>query len=207
MERQEVRRRWADRTGEFSPEYYAHYGADGTSEAIAELVESTVGTDASVLEVGCSSGRHLAHLHDRGFDDLAGVELNPDAVEVMHERFPALADDAAVHVASIEDCVTGFADDRFDAVFSVETLQHLHPDADWVYEEIARVAGDLVVTAENEGRRPWEDAPDAASVHVDDDVPLFYRDWSDVFTAVGLDQVAVGTGGRVTVRAFRSGSA
>ncbi|MFB6178072.1 MAG: class I SAM-dependent methyltransferase, partial [Halobaculum sp.] len=34
MNSDEVRRRWADRSGEFSPEYYAYYGPNATSETI-----------------------------------------------------------------------------------------------------------------------------------------------------------------------------
>ncbi|NHN58401.1 bifunctional 2-polyprenyl-6-hydroxyphenol methylase/3-demethylubiquinol 3-O-methyltransferase UbiG [Halorussus rarus] len=152
MNSNEVRRQWADRSGAYSPRYYAYYGPDETSELLAELLDAFVGPDAAVLELGCSSGRHLAHLRDRGYDDLHGVEINGEAFEVMADAYPELAADGTFHHAAIEDVVEEFDDRRFDAVFSVETLQHVHPDSEAVFDELARVTDDLLVTVENENR-------------------------------------------------------
>lgn len=197
MDSHEVRRQWAERSGEFSPTYYAHHGPDERSEAVLEVLERHLDRDARVLELGCSSGRHLSYLHDHGFTDLSGIELNPDAVEVMAEHFPDLADAATIHVGAIEDLVGEFADGAFDAVYSVETLQHIHPDAEWVFAELARITDDLLVTVENEGE-------DGEGVnHVSDDVVLHYRDWNAVFTGCGLVEVASREGERDTLRAFR----
>jgi SAM-dependent methyltransferase len=194
----DVRRQWAERSGEFSPAYYAHRGPDATSERVRRLLEDAVGRDARVLEVGCSAGRHLAHLHDAGFSRLSGVEVNPEAFAVMCETYPALAEAGSFHRGTAEDLVAGFAADAFDATFSVETLQHVHPDSDRLFGEVVRVTDDIVVTVENEP----ETAADGVN-YVDDDVPLYYRDWHDVFTDLGLAEVAAVEGDRDTTRAFR----
>jgi SAM-dependent methyltransferase len=194
----DVRRQWADRSGEYSPEYYAYYGPDETSESIRAILASHLGRDARVLELGCSSGRHLAHLHDHGFENLSGIEINADAFETMDETYPDLAAAGTFYCDAIEDVITEFPDDRFDAVFSVETLQHLHPDADWVFDELARVTSALLVTVENEG-----DEGDGDVNYVRDDFPLYYRDWERVFTDRGFDQIDVEHGDRDTVRTFR----
>ncbi len=94
----------------------------------------------------------------------------------------------------MQDVVTGYEDGRFDAVYSVETLQHLPPDDDWVFAEVARVADELVVTLE------LEDGP--AVSYVDDGVPLYRRDWGEVFTGLGLEQVASERVGKGRLRAF-----
>jgi len=151
VDQDEVRREWAERTGEYSPEYYAYYGPDETSESIRRVLERFVDPDAPVLEVGCSSGRHLAHLQNHGFEDLTGIEVNEEAFEVMAENYPDLAARGTFYLDAVEDVVGEFEDDRFAAVYSVETLQHVHPDAEWVFGELARVADDLLVTVENEG--------------------------------------------------------
>lgn len=151
MDQDEVRRQWAERTGEYSPEYYAYYGPDETSESIRRVLDRFVDRDAPVLEVGCSSGRHLAHLQAGGFEDLSGIEVNDAAFEVMTESYPDLAARATVYLDAVEDVVGEFEDDRFAAVYSVETLQHVHPDAAWVFGELARITDDLLVTVENEG--------------------------------------------------------
>lgn len=198
MNSDDVRREWADRSGEYSPTYYAHYGPNETSEAVRELLDERVGRDATVLELGCSSGRHLAHLLDAGYDDLHGVEINEEAFDVMAENYPELAERGTFYADAIESVAPEFEDDRFDAVFSVETLQHIHPDDAWVFDDLARIAGDLLVTVENE-----DGHADGDVNYVDDDLPLYYRDWSAVFEDRGLVEVAAFERDRDTVRAFR----
>ncbi|WP_436910289.1 methyltransferase domain-containing protein [Halosimplex marinum] len=208
MDSHDVRRQWADRTGEYSPAYYAHYGPDETSESVREILRDRVGRDAAVLELGCSSGRHLSHLFDDGFSDLSGVELNAKAFDVMADHYPDLWETGTFHADPIEDVVGDFDDDAFDAVYSVETLQHVHPDAEWVFAEIARVTGDVLVTAEIE-----DDAADAERVERDEDpdvnfvrdeFPLYYRDWGEVFGSLGFEQIERRDVNRDTVRAFRA---
>ncbi|WP_299263651.1 class I SAM-dependent methyltransferase [Halorientalis sp.] len=200
MDSNEVRRQWADRSGEYSPEYYAYYGPDETSESLRGIFEDRLDRDARVLELGCSSGRHLAHLYEHGFENLSGVEINADAFETMAATYPDLAAGGTFHCDAIENAVTDFPDDRFDAVYSVETLQHIHPDADWVFAELARITADLLVTVENEG----EDGDEAVVNYVQDDFPLYYRDWNRVFTELGFDQADVESGERDTVRIFHA---
>lgn len=202
MEPDEIRRQWAERSGEFSPEYYAYYGPDETSELIRERLDSVVGSDAAVLELGCSSGRHLAHLHEHGYEDLHGIEINDEAFDVMTESYPDLAAAGTFHVDAIENVVREFDDDRFDAVFSVETLQHLHPDNEWVFAELARITSGLLVTVENEGGDDRSEGGTAVN-YVNEEFPLYYRNWNRVFTGLGLIEIDAVSLDRDTFRAFR----
>jgi len=125
----------------------------------------------------------------------------------MADRYPDLATDATVHVTAIEDLLPDLDDGQFDAVYSVETLQHVHPDAAWVFDELVRVTGDRLVTVENEsevGDDANENDGDATVEHVDG-LPLYYRDWHRVFTDRGLTEVAVEERKRDTMRVFRVG--
>ncbi|GAB7092913.1 hypothetical protein JCM30237_00650 [Halolamina litorea] len=190
MNPEDVREDWAERTGEFSPEYYAHKGPNEASESIRELVEHYSDRSARILEVGCSSGRHLAHLHDGGFRNLHGIEINEDAIDVLREEYPGLAADATFHVGDAGDILTEFADDAFDVVYTVETLQHIHPaDADDVFDEVARVTGDLLITVENESARGAGAREDADVSYVNDEFPLYHRDWKAVFGDRGFAQL------------------
>ncbi|WP_049926491.1 class I SAM-dependent methyltransferase [Halopiger goleimassiliensis] len=208
MNSTDVRRRWADRSGAYSPEYYAYYGPNETSQVLREVLERRVGRTASVLELGCSSGRHLAHLHDHGFENLAGIDLNSQSFAVMADAYPDLAAAGEFSEAAIEDVVEDFETDRFDAVYSVETLQHLHPDAEWVFDELARIVADTLVTAEIE-REPGESNADRERAdetdvsYVDDEFPLYYRDWNAVFTDRGFVEVDATATRRDRVRTFR----
>ncbi|WP_339105623.1 class I SAM-dependent methyltransferase [Haloterrigena salinisoli] len=228
MDSNDVRRQWAERSGEYSPEYYAYYGPNETSDVILRTLERFVDRTAPVLELGCSSGRHLSHLYENGFDSPVGIELNADAFDVMADHYPDLAADGEFYHAAIEDVVREFDDDQFGAVYSVETLQHLHPDAEWVFEELVRITDDLLITVENEGELE-RDATDQSDTersdlernatghaeptepedvsYVNDDFPLYYRDWSAIFTELGFDEVDVQTGKRDTIRTFRPAAA
>ena len=192
----DVRDEWADRSGEYSPTYYAHYGPDETSELVRETIATYCSEPARVLEVGCGVGRHLAPLAEAGHA-VTGVDVNEAALDVLRETYPELASAGEFHAAPIEEYLTDVETDAFDAVFSVETLQHIHPDATWVFEELARVSADVVVTVENESGEP------GTVNHVDDQLPLYYRDWHDVFTGLGLEAVESTERKRDTVRVFR----
>jgi SAM-dependent methyltransferase len=199
-----VRNTWTDRAGEYSPAYYAHRGPNETSTVIRDTLSKYLRRDAAVLELGCGSGRHLEHLAADGFENLSGVDINAEAFDTMRETYPELADDGTFHCGPIEDVIEDFDDGQFDAVFSVETLQHLHPDVEWVFEEVARITDDLLVTAEIEGPIREASSADPDVNFVDDDTPLYYRDWNRVFTALGLVEVDVVHGDRDTTRTFRA---
>ncbi|MFC6785788.1 methyltransferase domain-containing protein [Halobaculum halobium] len=199
----EVREDWAEREGDFSPRYYAEKGPDDTSEAVRSAIEFYVGDDARVLELGCGSGRHLEHLRRGGFDRLAGIDINGESFDVMGEHFPGLAATGEFHTGAIEDVLSEFDDDAFDAVYSVETLQHVHPEDAWVFEEVVRVASDLLVTAENEGNGAQRGREGAEVSYVNDEFPLYHRNWKDVFSELGGVQVVKEPTERDTIRAFK----
>ncbi|QCJ46485.1 class I SAM-dependent methyltransferase [Haloprofundus sp. MHR1] len=198
----ELRQRWAERSGEFSPDYYAHYGPDETSEAIRRHIERTVDSESepSILELGCSSGRHLAHLHDNGYRNLHGIDVNEEAMTVMRQAYPELAAAGTFYIDAIESVVSAFDDDAFDVVYSVETLQHIHPDNEWVFDELARVAADCLLTVEIEGDA---DAETPEVNYVDDAVPLYHRRWSRIFSARGFTETASERLDNDTLRLFR----
>lgn len=204
MDADAVQRAWHGRTGEYSPDYYAHHGPNATSERLREQLDATVGRDATVLELGCSAGRHLAHLYDHGYRDLWGVDINGDAATVMRQAYPALAAAGTFAFDAIEDVITGFDDRQFDAVYSVETLQHIHHDHEWVFAEVARITDDLLVTVEAEPG----DSETAPSVdYVRDEFPLYRRDWHAVFTSLGFAETSSIEVDRGTLRAFRRAEA
>jgi len=201
MNPDEVRQDWAERSGRFSPTYYAEIGSNEVSETLASALEHYLTDDAAVLEVGCGSGRHLAQLREVGFENLSGIDINADAFDVMADHYPTLAETGEFYTGAIEDVVPEFTDGAFDAVYSVETLQHIHPDDEWVFEELARVTDDLLLTAENEGNSP--DREHDAVSYVDDEFPLYHRDWKAVFTGIGFAQLLCEPTARDTIRLFR----
>lgn len=209
MNADDVRRGWAERSTEFSPSYYAYYGPNETSEQVRRSLDRLVGRDAAVLELGCSSGRHLKHLHDHGYRDLHGVDINEASFDVMAAEYPGLADSGRFHHAAIEEAVRRFDDRQFDAVVSVETIQHVHADDAWVFEEIVRITAEVLLTVECEV--PGGSDSEGGATHaegttvnyVDGDLPLYYRDWREIFTGAGLVEVESRTVDGDRLRAFR----
>ena len=197
------RRGWASRSGEFSPAYYAEAGPNEVSRTLAAVLDHYAPADATVLELGCSSGRHLAHLREQGYENLTGIDLNDESFEVMAEYYPRLAETGTFHVSALEEFLPTVPDDAFDVVYSVETLQHVHPDDTEVFAELARVSSDLVITAENEGNGPQRGRNGAEVSYVNDDFPLYHRNWKEVLSEYGLTQLLREPGDRDTVRVFR----
>ncbi|MCU4800876.1 class I SAM-dependent methyltransferase [Halobacteria archaeon HArc-gm2] len=203
MHPDDVREDWAERSGQFSPAYYAEIGPNEVSETLADVLGHYVDDDAAILEVGCGSGRHLAHLRDHGFDNLSGVDINEDSFDVMADHYPGLAETGTFHTGALEDLLPEFDDDAFDVVYTVETLQHVHPDDAWVFDEFARLTTDLLITAENEGNSPNRGRDDADVSYVNDEFPLFHRNWKDVFSGRGFAQLIREPTSRDTIRVFR----
>ncbi|WP_324760661.1 class I SAM-dependent methyltransferase [Haloarcula sp. GH36] len=204
MDPDDVRADWADRSGKYSPEYYADIGPNVVSETLTDVLDHYVGTDATILEIGCGSGRHLAALLGQGYENLSGIDINDEAFEVMADQYPTLHDRGTFHIGAIEELVSEFDTAAFDVVYTVETLQHIHPDDEWVFEEIARIAGDILITAENEGNSPQRGRGETAVSQVDDEFPLYHRNWKTIFAELGFAQLIREPTKRDTIRVFRT---
>lgn len=204
MHADDVRQDWAERSGMYSPEYYAQLGPNNVSEALVSVLTHHVDETAAILEVGCGSGRHLEHLRDNGFKNLTGLDINNESFEVMAEHYPTMAENGTFHTGGAEALVPEFDDGAFDVVYSVETLQHIHPDDEWVFDEFTRITTDLLVTAENEGDGPERGRETTAVSYVDDDFPLYHRNWKQIFSERGFVQLLRHPTSRDTIRAFRA---
>ena len=118
------------------------------SQALRKLIDD-LPPDARILEVGCNVGRNLAYLHENGFPHVEGIEINPHAVERLRETFPQLAD-VTIHIGAAGDVLPKLADDSFDLVFTMAVIEHIHPDEAHIFDEMVRVAHDvLAIEPEN----------------------------------------------------------
>ncbi len=203
MDPEDVRQDWADRSEKYSPTYYAEIGPNEVSETLADVLSHYCTDDAKILEVGCGCGRHLEHLRRNGFENLAGVDINEDAFDVMADHYPRLAETGTFHTGALEDLLPEFEDGTFDAIYTVETLQHVHPEDVWVFDEFQRLTTDLLVTAENEGNSPNRGRGETDVSYVDDEFPLYHRDWKAVFSDRGFAQLIREPTERDTIRVFR----
>jgi len=69
----------------YKPEFYARL----TRQAylIVDELEKILPKDASILELGCGAGRNLDALKKAGFTNLAGIEINKNALELGRNTF------------------------------------------------------------------------------------------------------------------------
>ena len=184
---------WRDPDATNRPERYLEHA--GRSEFLLGFVRPYVGPESTILEIGCNVGRNLAHLYDAGYRRLSGIEINADALTVLRESYPEMAGAADLVNAPVEEAIRDRRDGSIDLIFTMAVLEHIHPDSEWIFDEIARVAGATVVTIEDE-------------LHVSQrHVP---RDYELVFTSRGMRQVAhqsltkeMGFGGPYEARAFQ----
>jgi SAM-dependent methyltransferase len=181
---------WDGRNG---PATYTVPSADVRSAFLVDLFRRNVPQDASILEVGCNAGRNLAHLRGAGYENLAGVDISPAAVDLLRETYPHL-DDVAIGIGPAEDVLAGLRDFSIDVLFTMAVLEHIHPDSEALFADMARVAGRCVVTIEDEKLTTWRHFP---------------RDYRAVFEGLGLRQVEAlecrnvkGLGRRFVARVF-----
>jgi SAM-dependent methyltransferase len=96
----------------------------GANVKIARFVRTLAGRGRSVLEIGCGFGATALHVGPDQAEFL-GVDASPTAVEVARgfaARWPAMRF-AAMDATRLE-----VADGRFDFAYSIDLVEHLHPD-------------------------------------------------------------------------------
>jgi pseudaminic acid biosynthesis-associated methylase len=100
--------------------YRSNYGI-GRRE-INETFLQDISSEASFLEVGCNAGNQLMLLHEMGYRNVSGVELQPYALELARKRLPgaSLIQGSALTLPH--------EDASFDVVFTSGVLIHIAPD-------------------------------------------------------------------------------
>lgn len=117
-----------------------HPGHLNTPELRARLARSydgffrIIGEGRDVLEIGCGNGAQLRVLAGRN-RRCVGIDISSEIVD----RQVDLPPNVELHMADASD-LSLFTDDSFDAAFSKQLLEHLHPDdIDMHFREVARV--------------------------------------------------------------------
>ena len=81
-----------------------------------EFLERSLPSEAAILDIGCFCSEVLLCLHDLGFTNLSGCDLNPEIARMPYAR--------AIDYRVDDFLCTSFADASFDAVTSVSVLEH-----------------------------------------------------------------------------------
>lgn len=150
----------------------------GKSQAVVHFLHDfwtpRVTPQNSILELGCNAGANLWGLHELGYNDLAAVEINPDAIAFMRETFPQLSD-VNVHCDSLETVLPTLPSKSVDVIFTMAVLIHIHPSSHFIFREMTRIARRHIITVEAE----------TANNHY-----VFARNYRRVFAKHGAVQIA-----------------
>jgi SAM-dependent methyltransferase len=157
------------------PKTYANEKDRQRTETLVSIIERLpIAKNARILEIGCNVGRNLEGLRLAGYDNLWGLEINKNAIELMRRHYPELS--ACIVVASVEDKIPEIPDDHFELVFTMAVLEHIHPSSEWVFAQMARITR-FLITIEDEYTRSWRHKP---------------RNYERVFSRLGLKQIGMG---------------
>ncbi|WP_334135523.1 methionine biosynthesis protein MetW [Tepidimonas sp.] len=107
-----------------------------------ELIAQWVPRGARVLDLGCGDGALLAYLRDARGCSGYGVEIDDAQVLACLQR------GLDVLQLNLEQGLAMFADDSFDMVLQIDTLQHLR-NAETMLRETARVGRSAIVAFPN----------------------------------------------------------
>jgi 2-polyprenyl-3-methyl-5-hydroxy-6-metoxy-1,4-benzoquinol methylase len=140
------------------------------SQFLVSLVRRYAQPSASILEIGCNTGRNLDHLHRAGYTNLMGIEISEPAINLLRQSYPHLGH-SQVYLGSVEDLIGKVG--TFDVVFTMAVFEHLHSDSAWVFKEIAGITRTLI-TIEDEHHHSWRHFP---------------RNYKRIFEPLGLRQV------------------
>jgi pseudaminic acid biosynthesis-associated methylase len=113
--------------------YRKNYGT--TRSEINHSFLREVAKEASILEVGCNTGNQLLALQKLGWSNLAGVELQPYAIENARTRLPSM------EIKEGSALELPWANASFDMVFTSGVLIHIAPqDLTLAMNEIHRTS-------------------------------------------------------------------
>ena len=89
-----------------------------TWRAILKDVETRAGR-GPLLDLGCGTGQFLAFAHDEGWDELAGIELVPEAAARARERVP---EPTAIHEGDLTEIA--LPANHFSVAFLWDVIEH-----------------------------------------------------------------------------------
>jgi SAM-dependent methyltransferase len=128
----------------------AHFGLQ-RGAAVLNFVKKHVRLTGPVLDLGCASGHLLDYMVDRGIR-CAGADITLRPLAIARQRLSGHSNFLGV-VALSDRHSLPYKTGSFEAVFLLETIEHLFPDQSvQLMREIKRIlrpGGRLIVTAPN----------------------------------------------------------
>lgn len=141
---------------------------------LLNLVKKYIGPDDRILEIGCNVGRNLNELFCAGFNNLSGIEISRNAIDMMKETYPHMVGKIQVHNRPVENLIQSCEDNSYDLVFTMAVLEHIHTDSEFTFPHMARITKKFLITIEDEKGLSWRHFP---------------RSYKNIFENLGLRQI------------------
>jgi len=110
----------------------------------AELVKGKV-----VLDVACGAGYGSSYLFDKGAKEVVGGDITVEAIEAAQKFYGR----EGVEFRVLDATKLPFADESFDAITSMETIEHLEQYRDYLSEckRVLKKGGIFICSTPNKG--------------------------------------------------------
>ncbi len=92
-----------------------------TDDEVLVALKHLKNKDSKILEAGCGIGRVVKYLHDKGFKNISGIEINNDIVQWLNKTHPKL------DIVYADLLALPFEKNSFDVVLSYGVIEHF-PD-------------------------------------------------------------------------------
>jgi SAM-dependent methyltransferase len=153
--------------------YTINKQAHQRTENLLNIIKTYI-CEGEVLEIGCNAGRNLAALYKGGYDKLTAIEINKNALKQFEKTNHDCYKITNVINSPVEKAIKTFENGSFDLVYTMAVLQHLHPESEWVFDEMARITRGYILTMEVEDFASWRHFP---------------RNYKKVFEKRGMRQI------------------
>src|SRR5437899_7519945 len=109
-----------------------------------------ISNSSPVLELLCGSGKGMSYFYDNGYRNLTGIEINPVAINIMKKTFPEVYRGSTIINGTLEDALVKMKEQSFSLTYSVYVLSTVHPKSNFIFEHIARITKNYIITLEAE---------------------------------------------------------
>ena len=126
------------------------------NSSVEYFLKFKIPKEARILDIGCSYGSLLYKLHEFGYTNLQGIDVNKKLIEMGKKEYPVIKDRIEYYPGDI----IPFEDNSFDVVLMFDVIEHI-PDihiflANQVYRIIKKEGKFIFQTPNKFINIPWE---------------------------------------------------
>ena len=129
----------------------------GNIEGSVEYVKcKSIPRDSKLLDIGCNTGSTIFNLHQYGFTNVYGVDVEKNSINLGREIYAQISD----RLVDYDGVKLPFEDNSFDVVTMFDVIEHITNIDQFIREEVRRVlreCGILLFQTPNKYTNiPWE---------------------------------------------------